>query len=114
MTAFNGNDMYVNDRLDDVSTAGQIYIPVPEGGRLKKVITRLNGAIATADAVLTVKVDGTSVGTITIANASSAAGDADILENIDANVDVNGAIEIETNGASTNAVSVGISCLLRR
>lgn len=113
MTAFNGNDYYLSDRLSDISTAGQIYTVAPEGGTLKKVQTVLNGAITGADAVLTVKVNGTSAGTITVANASSAAGDQDELD-CDINVPEGAAIELETNGGSTNAVSIGVSYLIRR
>lgn len=97
--------------LADVSTAGQVYIPVNAEmeGEVVEVRTVLNGAIATADATLTPKVGGTAMtnGAITIANSGSAAGDVDSSNPSAANTVVEGdAIEIETDGASTNTVEV--------
>ena len=100
----------LTDRLADVSTAGQIYVACPYAGQVTKVTSVLNGAITGADADLTVKDNaGSSMGTITIANSGSAAGDVDTLSPSSNNDVVPGdLIEIETDGASTNAVSVGL------
>ena len=94
-----------------MSTAGQVYIASPVAGTVASVRTVLNGAIATADATLTVKNDaGSSMGTITIANSSSAAGDKDSLSPASNNtVSVGDNIEIETDGASTNTVRVFVT-----
>lgn len=117
--AFTLNKMTLNAQIADVSTAGQIYIPVPDewAGEVVEVRSALNGAIATADATLTVKVGGTAMtnGTITIANAGSAAGDVDICRPSGANAVAAGdAIEIETDGASTNAVAVTLTVVIKR
>ena len=109
------NDYFIQAKIEDVSTAGQIYIPVPDGGRIIKVITSLNGAIATADAVLTVKTAEGTAGTVTIGYSGSAAGDIDtLLPTTNNGVLEDGAIEIETAGASTNTVSVDIVVIVRR
>lgn len=109
------NDYFLYAHLADVSTAGQIFVAVPDGGKLIKVITALNGAISGADAGLTVKTAQGSAGTITIANASSAAGDVDTLEPTSNNVvNEEETIEIETDGASTGAVEVTITMVVRR
>lgn len=102
--------------IDDVSTAGQVYLTIPFAGTVTKVDSVLNGAIATADAVLTVKDgDGNSMGTITIANSSSAAGDKDSLSPSSNNgIAAGETIEIETNGASTNAVRVFLTVTVKR
>lgn len=105
--------------IADVSTAGQIYIPVPDefAGQVVEVRSALNGAIATADATLTLKVNGTAMtnGTITITQSGSAAGDVDVARPTSSNqVSAGEAIEIETDGASTNAVAVfGTIVILR-
>lgn len=97
-------------KISDVSTAGQTYFYAPFAGTVTKVTSVLNGAIGTADATLTVKTQAGTAGTITIANAGSAAGDIDSLT-----VASNGAvtagslIEVETDGASTNAVEVDLT-----
>ena len=105
--------------IDDVSTAGQVYIPVNGNiaGKIVEIRTALNGAIGTADAVLTGKISGTAItgGVVTIATASSAAGDIDTAEPTAANDCVAGqVIEIETNGASTNTVRVFGNILILR
>lgn len=105
--------------IDDVSTAGQVYIPVNEemAGTIVEIETVLNGAIGTADADLTAKISGTAVtgGVITIATASSAAGDVDNCAPTALNEVVDGdVIEIETDGASSNTVQVFGNILIRR
>ena len=97
-------------KIVDVSTVGQVYFHAPFAGTVTKVTSVLNGAIITADAVLTVKTQEGTAGTITIANAASAAGDVDSLT-----VASNGAVtagslvEIETTGASGNVVAVDLT-----
>lgn len=109
------NDYFITAKIEDVSTAGQIYVPVPDGGKIIKVISALNGAIATANAVLTVKTAEGTAGTITITQSGSAAGDVDTLEpTTNHNVLEGGTIEIETNGASTNTISVDLVIIIRR
>lgn len=105
--------------LADISTAGQIYIPVPSGfdGDVIEIRAALNGAIATADATLTPKINGTAMtnGAIVMAQASSAAGDVGTSYPTAARtVAPGGTIEIETDGASTNTVAVTITLVISR
>lgn len=105
--------------IADVSTAGQVYIPIPDGyeGDVVEIRTALNGAIGTADAVITPKVNGSAMtnGAITVTSASSAAGDVDVSRPSGANtVRAGEAIEIETNGASTNTVSLFVTVVIKR
>ena len=77
----------------------------------------MNGAIGTADAVLTAKINGTAVtgGVVTIATSSSAAGDLDTAIPTAANeVAEDDKLEIETNGASSNAIVVNGMITIRR
>lgn len=103
---------FLTATIDDVSTAGQIYVAPGFRGKIVKAYSVLNGAITGADAGLTLKISGTAVtgGTITIANASSAAGDLDSCTPTGANTfTADDVIEIETDGASTNAVAATIT-----
>jgi poly-gamma-glutamate capsule biosynthesis protein CapA/YwtB (metallophosphatase superfamily) len=103
---------YITTYLADVSTAGQIYVAPGFAGKIKKVTTVLNSAISGANAVLTLKIGGTAVtaGTITIAQASSASGDIDTCVPTGANsFTAAQAIEIETNGASSDTAIVTIT-----
>ena len=105
----------LNATLPDVSTAGQAYVVSPWAGKVTAVYSVLNGAIATGDATLTVKDDaGSSMGTITIANAASAAGDLDSLTPTTNNtVSAGDRIEVETDGGSTNAVAVDLTIVVQ-
>ena len=110
-------DYFLPFKIVDVSTAGQVYIPVPDAGEVIKIITALNGAIGTADVTLTPKIAGTAItnGAITIAYSGSAAGDVDSSEPTAANAVQEGdTIEIETDGASTNTVEVNGVIIIRR
>lgn len=100
---------FVTVTIDDVSTAGQVYFAPGFSGRIKNITTALGGAIGTADAVLTPKISGTAVtnGGITITQSGSAAGDVDSSTPSGANeFTPTDNIELETSGASSNAVSV--------
>ncbi len=100
----------VSLKISDVSTAGQAYFYAPFAGTLTKVTSVLNGAIITADAILTVKTQEGTSGTITIANAASAAGDIDTLAVAsNGSITAGSLIEVETNGASGNAVAVDVT-----
>ena len=119
MSAHELRQVALNFYLADVSTAGQIYVPVPNGfdGEIIEITTALNGAIATADATLTAKIGGTAVtgGAITITQSGSAAGDIDtVYPSAARTVRAGQAVEIETDGASTNAVAVTGTIVIRR
>lgn len=97
--------------IDDVSTAGQVYIAFPKAATIVAATSVLGGAITTGDATITFKnAAGASMGTITVANASSAEGDIDSATFSSNNtVTDNGRIEIETDGGSTNAVPLFVT-----
>jgi len=94
---------FITAMIEDSATAGQIYVVPGFAGKIKKAWSALNGAITTADEVLTLKIGGTAVtgGAITIATVSSAAGDVDSCTPTALNTFTAGqAIEIENSGAS--------------
>ena len=109
------NDYFLTAHIADVSTAGQVYVAVPDGGKIIKAMTALNGAISGADADVTIKTAQGTAATITIAQSGSAAGDIDTAVPSANNLVVEGeAVEIETDGASTGAVSIDITLIVRR
>lgn len=109
------NDYFLHCQIEDISTAGEIYVPVPDSGRIIKIITALNGTIGTGDADLTVKTAQGTAGTITVTASGSAAGDVDTLEPTSNNyVNEGETIEIETDGASSNTEMIGITIIVRR
>ena len=119
MAAFNLNEYTLPFYIADVSTAGQIYVPIPEGfaGDITEIRTALNGAIITADVDLTAKINTVAVtgGLITITQAGSAAGDVDVANPTALRtVRAGDAIEIETDGASGNTVEVFGTIVIKR
>ncbi len=91
--------------IDDVSTASTIYLAIPYAGTVKKVVTVLAGSLTTANAIVTVRNSaGTSMGTLTITQAGSAAGDVDTLTPVSNNtVTSDSRIQIDTDGGSDTA-----------
>lgn len=102
--------------IDDISTAGQIYIPVPEqfDGTIKQLVATLNNAITVADATLTVKnSDGTTIGTLVVPFTGSAAGTT-VSADLNGLCRPNEAIEVETDGGSTTAAKCYVTAVIKR
>jgi|TARA_R110000803_G_scaffold38016_2_gene82051 hypothetical protein len=102
-------------KFKDVSTATSQWVSAPLAGKIKTIYTALGGAIGTANAVISFEIAGTLVtaGTVTIATASSAAGDLDTSTPSGNNTVTAGqVIEVISNGASTNTVDVSITFVL--
>ena len=108
--------LLLHTRIDNVSTADTIYIPMPYAGNVIKVTTVLEGTLVTADSTIDVKNSaGSSMGTITVAFSGSAAGDLDSLVPVSNNVVTDDDyITIETDGASVNTRSLWITVVLER
>lgn len=118
MAAFDSARFFLHGRLPDISTAAAdyIYIDAHMEGEVEEVSGVLGGAITTGDATVTVSVSGTSIGTITVANASSAEGDIDTLNPTSSSrfVSEGDYIKIATDGGSTVAQPWGYSIRIRR
>lgn len=72
------NEAVVVGHMADLATADSTaYLVATHRGRLKRVYTIIANAITTANATVSVKVRGTEVGTITVTQSGSAAGDVD-------------------------------------
>jgi hypothetical protein len=114
------NDYFITAHMHDISTAGSIYVPVPDKGRIIKIISVIDGTIATANAAITVRTSEsgstnvTGAG-ITIAHSGSAAGDIDSSEPTALNaVNEGDFIRIITSGASSNTVAAQFTVIIRR
>ena len=100
--------------LKDISTASETFVISPHAGNLAAVYSIIDGAITGGDATLTIKVGGSSVGTITIANAGSAAKDVDSATSLTQAVTAGQAIEVETDGSSTNTIKANLTLVIER
>ena len=111
------NDYFLTSTIADISTASSTFVPVPDGGKIIKIITALQGAISGANAGISFEIGGTAVtgGGITVANSGSAAGDVDTAEPTAANqVEEDGTIEMITDGGSTGAKKLNVTFVIRR
>ena len=111
------NDYFLTSTIADISTASSTFVPVPDGGKIIKIITALQGAISGANAGISFEIGGTAVtgGGITVAHSGSAAGTVDTAEPTAANELLeDGTIEMSTDGASTGAKKLVVTFVIRR
>jgi hypothetical protein len=98
------NDYFITAEIEDISTTSSTFVAIPDGGKVVKIITALQGAISGANAAITFEIGGTAMtnSAITVAHSGSAAGDVDSSEPSAANnVNEGGTIEMITDGGST-------------
>ncbi len=111
------NDYFLTSTIADISTASSTFVPVPDGGKVIKIITALQGAIGTANAAITFEIGGVAItgGAITVTQSGSAAGDIDTAEPTAANdVAEDGSIEMITDGSSSNTIKLVVTFVIRR
>ena len=111
------NDYFVTSKITTISTAGSTFVPVPDGGRVIKIITSIKNAITSADAALTWEIGGVAMtdSAITVTQSGSAAGDVDTSEPTALNtVSEDGTIEMITDGASATACECVVTFIIRR
>ena len=103
--------------MEDISTASSVWVVAPHAGSISAIYSVINGAIITVDAGITTEIAGVAVtgGAITIAFAGSAAGTVDSCTPTALNTVTAGqAIEIITDGASTNTVIATFTLIIER
>lgn len=108
----NANKVFLHYRFNNISTASSQWVIPGIAGTITKIQTVLSGAITGADCGMSFEIAGTPItgGGITIANAGSAAGDIDSATPSAANtITADQAIEMISDGASTNNVNLGIT-----
>lgn len=111
------NDYFITAKITTISTAGSTFVPIPDGGRVIKIITSIKNAITTADAALTWEIGGVAMtdSAITVTQSGSAAGDVDTSEPTALNtVSEDGTIEMITDGASATACECVVTFVIRR
>ena len=95
--------------IPDIGTAVTLCIPITPAnkGKITRITSCLGAAISSADSKIVISRNTTVLGTITIANASSAAGDIDFLDVFAASADlvVGDFIKIANGGESTGTAT---------
>ena len=111
-TINNQNKIYLHYRFNNISTASSQWVIPGIAGDITKIQTVLSGAIGTADCNMSFEIGGTAItgGGITITQSGSAAGDIDSATPTANNtITADQAIEMISDGASTNNVNLGIT-----
>lgn len=104
----------ITHHIEDISVAGDHYVPIPKAGTVVNVTSVIEDAIATADLVLTIyNSAAASMGTITVTQSGSAAGDVDALAPASNNtVTLNDYVRIASDGGPTAHVSTSLTVLV--
>jgi len=107
---------HVSGEIADVSTAEVVWIPVTAGmaGEVKQLKTVLAAAISGANSTVTIKKNGTSIGTITVTHTSSATGDVDTVNINGVYIKEGDYLTVETNGNSTDTAKLGFVIDIKR
>ena len=111
------NDYFLTSKITNISASGSTFVPVPDGGKVIKIITSIANAITSADAALTWEIGGTAMtsSAITVTQSGSAAGDVDTAEPTALNtVSEGGTIEMITDGGSSTACECVVTFVIRR
>lgn len=106
----------IHTTIDDISTLQSVWAVSPIAGNIIDWWTVIDGVIAAGDAILTLEIATVLVtgSSLTIANAGSAAGDVDNATPSALNTVTAGqAIEVLTDGGSTNVVKAEVYILVR-
>lgn len=96
--------------IADLSAEASYYLVAPLAGRISKIYSVIDGAVATADVTITAKIATVAVtgGVVTIATAGSAAGDVDSATPTAANTVTAGqAIEFLVTGGGAGGTPRG-------
>lgn len=91
-----------------------MYVPIPFGGTVSRITTVLAGSITGADVVLTVKnSSAATMGTVTITQAGSAAGNVDFTNPSTNNtITDNDYILVQGNGGASSHVDCVVSIVV--
>ena len=114
--SWKGQTLLLNKKITDISGSFDRYIPLPVACRVVHITTAISAAISGSDLVLTFKnAAAASMGTVTVTQSGSAAGDIDTLTPSSNNTfAVNTAIEIEGDGGPSSHVDLDVAILLER
>lgn len=98
------NETILSLDIADGSADADYFLVSPHAGAISKIYSVIDGPVGTADITITASIGATSVtgGVVTIASASSAAGDVDVATPSAANVVTAGqAIKLTVAGGGT-------------
>lgn len=112
------NEYALSLDIADGSADATYYLIAPHAGTISKIYTVIDGVVSTADITVTANIGATPVtnGVVTIATASSAAGDVDSATPTAANAITAGAAInfVVAGGGSGGAPRIHLVCVISR
>jgi len=110
-------DYMLTTRIAALDAASTALLPIPDDGKIIKIMSVLGGAIASTDAVITCSIGGTDItgGAITIAYDSSAEGDIDYCFPTALNSVAEGDyVKALVSTTTTNTIAAELTFIIRR
>lgn len=109
------NDYFITGVIPNVSAGSSTFVAIPDGGRIIKIITH-NAVVTTGTAAITFEIGGTAIAGSAISHtASGSANRVKTVAPTGANrVEEDGAVELITNGGSTNTSAMAVTLIIRR
>ena len=97
---------HLSSVMADVSAPSVVYVPVPKGGVVTKIVGVLHGAITVANSTINAKnAAGVSMGTVLVPFTGSAAGQVFVITPVANNVIADDSfLTIESDGGSTTTI----------
>lgn len=108
---------YVTLVFENIDSVGDIYLPMNFAGTVTRAYSIINGALGTADTLLTLKINGTAMtgGTLLITSSGSAAGDVDSCTPTALNTFAQGQyIQVTSDTAGSGSVTATIMLTITR
>lgn len=108
---FGTNSFWLWANLENIGTAGEVFLPVTRGCNVITATLVLGGAITGSDETITFRrSDGASMGTVTVTQSGSATGDTyTFTPSANEELVADQYLEIETAGNCTGTVSMFIT-----
>lgn len=105
----------VTFKIPSLTGTGRYWLAAPVTGTLVKITSCLDGALTTADAVLTGKIGNTNItnGALTLTQSGSAAGDIQSVSPTAANAVVEGVSKINFQVSGSQGAAVGTTLTLK-
>ncbi len=108
------NQIVLTTHLTNISASSEAFVVTPHAGTLTTVYSVIDGPISSGNATLTVKAGGSTLGTITVTQAGSAARDVDSLTGLSTALVAGQAIEVESDGGSSTSCKANLTFLIER
>tara|TARA_R100000544_G_C2181343_1_gene37033 strand:- start:30 stop:371 length:342 start_codon:yes stop_codon:yes gene_type:complete len=109
------NDYFITGVIPNVSAGSSTFVAIPDGGRIIKIITH-NAVVTSGTSAISFEIGGVAITGSAISHTASGSANRTItVAPTGANrVEEDGAVELITNGGSTNTSAMAVTLIIRR